>query len=227
MGALAALAGCGDDSGSGGGDNAAPKTTLLISHQGRSKNYGAIIYGDTATMRVRTLGAPVGEVHLEASPYPFRAYKRVASAKPTSGGLVKFKVRPERNTRYRAVAGDVRSSQDTVIVILRGHFHFVPAPHGGIQVFLTGTGPRGLEARKGTEVFFYIRRPGSRTYRRFGRREPYVLRSNAIRAGGDFDIRSTGGDRVFICPVDGGMAVGLGFEKSPVRGCGDKTLPDE
>jgi hypothetical protein len=217
--AVVALGGCGGD------DDAAQEASIAISHTTKSDTgYGDTLYGDAATVRVRTRGAPVDEVRLEASPYPFRGYEPVASAKPAPDGLVEFKVKPERNTRYRAVAGGARSGAELVVVSLPGRFSSARTPHGGIQVFLTVTGPPGLEARNGSKVFFYLRRRGSRTFRLIGTREPYVLRSNAIRAGGNFDVPPKRGDRFFICPGEGGMAVGIGFEKSPVPNCGDRTF---
>jgi hypothetical protein len=206
--------------GCGGGGEAPEKPTLTLNHDTPTD----FAYGDTATLVGQLNGPRVDRVQLEASPYPFRGYRRVASARPRSDGRFEFRVRPKWNTRYRAVASGASSNVDTLIVSLRGHFLTAALGPHTIQVFLTGTGPHGLEARKGTKVFFYIRRRGSSRFRLIGARRPYVLRSDAIRAGGTFDVPPRQGDRFFICPRDGGMSVGLGFQKSPVPGCGHRTM---
>jgi hypothetical protein len=216
--AVLALCGC------GGGENArttAPEATSLVLNHHTPTDFA---YGDSTTLKGHIAGPAASTVQLEASPYPFRGYKRVASTRPGSDRLFEFRVKPQWNTRYRAVASGAKSNVDTVIVSLRGHFSSAAIGPHRIQVFLTGTGPRGLEPRKSTKVFFYIRRRGERRYRLMGARAPVYLQTNAIRAGGNFDVAPRRGDQFLICPRDGGMAMGLGFKKSPVPGCGRRSV---
>jgi hypothetical protein len=220
--AIAALSGCGGGGDGGGGSKsaAAPEPSLVLTHDTPVD----FAYGDSATLHGQVASGRVGTVQLEASPYPFSRYRRIASARPGSDGLFKFKVRPRRNTRYRAVADKVSSRPDTLVVSLRGHFFSARVSPREIQVFLVGTGPRGIEPRNGTKVFFYIRRRGSHMYRLMGARVPEKLTPKAVRAGGNFNVPPRAGDRFLICPGDGGMAIGLGFKKSPVPGCGHRSI---
>lgn len=216
---VVALPGCGGDTSTHSA--AQPATRLTLDYAGK---YPDVLSGHRVKLVGHLRGARVGEVGLEASPYPFEGYRRVASTKPSADGLFKFEVRADRNTRYRAVAGNVRSDEEPVTVVLRGHLSAAaPDPHT-IRLFITGTGPRGVQPRKGTKVVFYVRRRGRHEFHRIGTRPPRVYSSHALRAGGDFHAVPMRGDHFFICPVDGGMAVGLGYQTSPVVGCGNKVL---
>jgi hypothetical protein len=111
---------------------------------------------------------------LEAAPFPYTAWTKVADVAP---GAFSSRVRPDRNTRYRLVANGVTSKARTVFVRPAANTHRRRIGHHRYRVSLVLVGPPDLPYA-GRRVYFY--RSGRRVaVSRLKARRPGVVRAAA------------------------------------------------
>jgi hypothetical protein len=117
-----------------------------------------ITYGSSTTLRGAS--TPGSAVDLEAAPFPYTAYSKVASAVAAPDGSFSFRVKPDRNTRYRVAAQGVTSDVHPVLVDLAGSLRRHRLARHRYRVVLALHGPADLPSagrhirlyRRGTRI---------------------------------------------------------------------------
>lgn len=128
-------------------------------------------------------GAPIAgaALELQASRFPFRRFTDVAHATTAADGSFSFPpIRPDRNTRYRAVDAAqpaLTSRPLTVLVDVRAIQHVYRRPDGEAMVTLLSYHPRDLRWG-GRRVFWFAAPAGSSSFQLVA-----VTRTHEVRAG--------------------------------------------
>jgi hypothetical protein len=150
----------------GGGTPAAPQSTPEPTAPAASSTaamtlkpgHSDIAFGKQTRLRgtVTSGGVPAAgkPVTLEASPFPYAAYAPVAQATTGPKGGYSFRVKPDRNTRYRAVAEGGTSNQRTVFVYLASKTRRKALGGGRFRDTLKVLGPLDVPYA-GRRVYFY------------------------------------------------------------------------
>jgi outer membrane protein assembly factor BamB len=117
--------------------------------------------------RLSQVGASVGgaTVDVQADPWPFDdhwVHRR--NAVTAADGTFALRVRPMRNTRYRALAAGLTSVADTVYADFKLRFRRTNLPGRRFHETMLLSGPRGARLRA-RRAHFYIVRAGTRTAR--------------------------------------------------------------
>jgi hypothetical protein len=126
------------------------------------------------------LGAGVrrGRVALQADRAPYGRFRTVARARSDAAGLVTFRVRPSRNTRYRVAAPGARRRTVTPVTVAPRIQIGEPRLRGSrVAVRVTVRGPADLRAAGRTVVLY----EGERGESRFVRRSAARLRGGPAR----------------------------------------------
>jgi hypothetical protein len=117
-----------------------------------------IVFGSSTRLRggVKVGGAVAAgaPVQLQAAPFPYASYAPVAGAKADAKGLFSFRVRPDRNTRYRVVTANGASRQRTVFVNVRSRFTRRALGGGRYRETVHVRGPKDLPYA-GRRIWFY------------------------------------------------------------------------
>lgn len=129
--------------------------------------------------------APNGQlVELQASTSPYRRFADVAHAiTRADGSFAFFPQRPDRNTRYRAVAGATHTTSPVreVLVDPRPVLRASSRGPGRVLLTLVVTHSRAY-AWRGTDVWWFVAAPGTRTWRLAGQTVAADLRPGVTLA---------------------------------------------
>ena len=101
--------------------------------------------------------------------FPTDAFTPRKSPTAAADGSFSFRVRPDRNTAFKAVADGVASAATVVYVDVAGGIRGGPAPNGRWRVTSVIVGPRDLPYR-GKRVYFYAISKSGRSATRIGSR---------------------------------------------------------
>lgn len=122
-------------------------------------------YGHSTTIGGRLVDAtaPAGgrSVVLQASPYPYRTYRLLSTTTTAPDGTYSFRVRPDRNSRFRVTAA---ASSQTVVATLqvvvdaREHASLRYLPLGRVRVSISLLHPTDL--RWGGRIVYWFETPG-------------------------------------------------------------------
>lgn len=172
-------------------------------------------------------GEPIPKrARLEADPYPFGRYRKVSAKRFDSAAEVALRVKPERTTRYRIVAGGAESSPQTVYVDTFGRLE-APATTSGVQgVRYEIDLPKGLEPRLQSVYFYYS--PNVRA-KRVSRVDSAPLRRDGggrLSATGSTRATPPAGSRILVAAcTKKPVTAGFGGSAIQHRVCGRRTLP--
>lgn len=156
---------------------------------------GEIAYG--ASTRLHGSVAAGTPVELEAAPFPYTTYSKVGSGVSDAAGAFSFRVKPDRNTRYRVVGGGVTSEARTVFVRLAGKAHRSGLGGGRYRMSLVLSGPPDLPYA-GRRVYLYrLSRSGKRA-RRVAAPRLHELHRGRVRASAVVRLPRLG-TRVLAC----------------------------
>jgi len=127
-----------------------------------------IVFGQVATLR--GTAPPGAQVQLVSDAFPFDRFAPRKSTTAAADGSFSFRVRPDRNTSFKAVAGGAESAAVVVYVELAGGIRGRPAANGRWRLSSLVLGPRDLPYR-GKRLYFYaISKSGKSATRLGGRR---------------------------------------------------------
>ena len=184
-----------------GGGGAPPGTNGLPAAGGAltlEANHTDIAYGQVVTLRGRA--APGTQIQLVSDAFPFDRFTPRKSTVAAADGSFSFRVRPDRNTSFKAIAGSAESA--AVVVYADALVAFArKLSRGGrrLSVGVAAKGPRDLPLG-GRVVHFYYRKRGARQFRhvaaaRFRRVKPGVFATGARWRVRGYSRR----DRVIAC----------------------------
>jgi hypothetical protein len=143
-------------------------------------------------------------VRLEASAFPYTSFGQVAERKAGSKGGFSFKVKPDRNTRYRVVTDGGASSARTVFVYLAGKARRKALGQGRYRQTFDMLGP--LDAPyAGRAVYFYKITDKGHRARRVARERLLGLGHGRFRVSAVLRLRS---------------------RRSPILACMHESKPD-
>lgn len=101
------------------------------------------VFGTLTAASVPVAGQPV---ELEASPYPFGGWRKVAAALTAQDGSYAFPVAPDRNTRYRVDSSAPQAQSGTVEIVvdelLRARLRYLPL--GRVRLSVSSRHPPDL-----------------------------------------------------------------------------------
>jgi outer membrane protein assembly factor BamB len=157
--------GTGSGSGGGGASGAAPLGPTLTLRAGRTN----VLAGRSVRLHgalARTAASPVGAgVTVQADPWPFDGHWQSAKRAVTgAGGRYSVRVRPLRNTRYRALAAGLVSGTPTVWADVGARVTRRRLAGRRFRETVLLTGPRSVRLRA-RRVHFYVVRAGRRVAR--------------------------------------------------------------
>lgn len=160
-------------------------------------------------------------VELQAAPFPYGAYTPVAHGKTGRRGRFAFRVRPDRNTRYRVVSGAGASKRRTVFVDVRAKFRRKAVGGRRFRETIVLTGPPDLPYA-GRRIWFYRVTHHGKRARRAGHATLRALRPGRLTAGAVLRLRGRR-QHTFVClPEQTPDAWGRAY---PVdRACGARVL---
>lgn len=138
-------------------------------------------------------------VRLEADPWPFDGrWKRVADVTSGTDGRYALRVRPRRNTRYRAQGGGLNSGARIVYAELTARFRRTERPGRAFREQVTISGPRGTKLRATREHFYVVRARG-RDARRQAAVQLRRVRPGVYRAAATLRALRRGRTTVLAC----------------------------
>jgi len=138
-------------------------------------------------------------VRVEADPWPFDGrWKHVADVTSGSDGRYALRVRPLRNTRYRAQAGGLTSGTPIVYAELTARFHRTERPGRAFREQITISGPRGTKLRA-THGHFYVVRTRGRVARKQASVRLRRVRPGVYRAAATLRALRRGRTTVLAC----------------------------
>jgi hypothetical protein len=118
------------------------------------------LLGQLARTPTAVGGVPVT---VEADPWPFdERWTRARTAVTAADGTFAVRVKPRRNTRYRAVAAGLTSTGDTVFAELAAGFRRRDLGGGRFRETLTISGPPTVRLRARRAHFYLVRAGGRR-----------------------------------------------------------------
>jgi hypothetical protein len=226
-----AVPACGGDDGeerserAGPGSARDPLSVEIIGHDLHPEGPPALVLGQAFTLHGVAADEPGGgEVDLLASPYPHRAWRRVATKRVT--GDFTFRLRPRINTRYRLRLTRhprVRSESLTIYVDLRGRLAAsLPAP-GVTEVRYTGRARSPVSPGDG-RLHFYLREDDRGPLRRVATGRPRQADASSVVITARYrDPNPRNGDRFVSCPV-GLLAKGFGHPSPSDPDCGERVM---
>jgi hypothetical protein len=148
---------------------AAPSAQSVAGAQASSVSLTAskrdIHFGQGVTLSGKA--APGSQVDLQSDAFPADAFASRKSTTASSDGSFSFRVRPDRNTAFKAVAGGVESAALVVYVDVAGGIRGRAAAGGRWRLTSIVLGPRDLPY-KGKRLHFYAISKDGRTARRIG-----------------------------------------------------------
>jgi hypothetical protein len=168
----------------------------------------------------------VGAVELYADPAPFDDFHRVATTRVGHLGAIKFVVKPDRNTRYRAKAGGAQSKPVTSYVASR--IKVLPTLVGPSRVRVIDTAKLHAGAKVNpTPVYFYFARKGAKRFRLLGSRRAAAAGPGKARAVYEFNLAAPRrGDRYVAC-TKRNYASDMGRAKAKIKACGNRTISSQ
>ena len=192
-----ASSGGGGSSGSAGGGSATIGPTLTL-RPARTDMLAGHRIGLSGQLRNVASVAGVG-VRVEADPWPFDGrWKRVKDVTSGPDGRYALRVRPLRNTRYRAQGGGLTSGAPVVYAELTARFRRTDRPGRAFREQVTISGPRGTKLRATREHFYVVRSRG-----RVARRQASVrlrrVRPGVYRAAATLRALQRGRTTVLAC----------------------------
>jgi hypothetical protein len=111
------------------------------------------------------------EVEIQADRWPFDGYQRLTAVKTQSGGSFSLAVKPDRNTRYRAVYNGTfpaaQSPELTVFSDFSLGFRIFARSRRKVLIRMTAAGPPEAKLR-GAKMFVYHFRARARVANRIG-----------------------------------------------------------
>jgi outer membrane protein assembly factor BamB len=138
-------------------------------------------------------------VRVEADPWPFDdRWKHVADVTSGPDGGYALRVRPLRNTRYRAQAGLLTSGTRAVYAELTARFRRAERPGRAFREQVTISGPRGTKLRA-TREHFYVVRARARVARRQASVRLRRVRPGVYRAAATLRALRRGRTTVLAC----------------------------
>ncbi|MEA2469413.1 MAG: hypothetical protein QOE38_411 [Thermoleophilaceae bacterium] len=138
---------------------------------------------------------PAQPVTIEASPYPYKRFKQIASGLTGPDGSYSFVVGPDRNTRYRVAASGVTARTKVLVdELVRAREKALPL--GRVRLTVTSTHPKNL--RWGARQAFWFVAQGRHRLRRVTRTRTHQRRgvTSAVAA---LPIERAGRFRFLVC----------------------------
>ena len=129
--------GGGGTSGSGAAGVGAQASSVTMSARKRS-----ITFGQVVTLRGKA--TPGAQVQLQSDAFPTAGFAPRKSVTATSDGSFSFRVRPDRNTAFKAVAAGAQSAATVVYVDVAGRVRHRVMRHRRTRVTSLVVGPRDL-----------------------------------------------------------------------------------
>jgi outer membrane protein assembly factor BamB len=126
-----------------------------------------IRFGQVTTLKGKA--APGVQVTLQSDAFPLGSFSVRKSTTAAPDGSFSFRVRPDRNTAFKAVAGGAESSGVIVYVDVGGSVLHGLLRSGRMRVRATVLGPRDLPYRRRALQFYVVSRSG-KTATRIGAR---------------------------------------------------------
>jgi len=152
---------------SGGQPSAGAVAGAQASSVSLAVNKQDIHYGQVVTLSGKT--APGAPVELQSDAFPTDAFTPRKSTTAASDGSFSFRVRPDRNTAFKAVAGGAESPATVVYVDVAGGVRHRAVSGGRTRVTSIVLGPRDLPY-KSRKVHFYVIARSGKTATRIGAR---------------------------------------------------------
>src|SRR3954464_4292925 len=163
-------------------------------------------------------GAPM---ILGSSPFPYGGWTQAAQSKTGAKGGFAFKVKPDRNTRYRVVTENGGSKRRTVFVHLAGKVRRKAVGPARFRDTLKLVGPADTPYA-GRRVFFYKLSHGGKRARRVARARLLGLGHGRFRASAVLHLRSRRAHTLVCMPETKPDAWG---RPAPIdRACGARRL---
>ena len=161
-------------------------------------NHTDIAYGQVVTLRGRA--APGAQVQLVSDAFPFDRFTPRKSTVATADGSFSFRVRPDRNTSFKAIADGAESAAVVVYADARVAFARKLARGGRrLSVGVAAKGPRDLPL-KGRVVHFYYRKRGAREFRHVATARFRRVKAGVFATGARWRVRGySRRDRVIAC----------------------------
>lgn len=152
-------------------------------------------------------GKPIPKrARLEADPYPFGRFRKVSAKRFDSTDSVTLRVKPERITRYRIVAGGAESPPQTVYVDTFGRLKVPTTTSRVPSIRYEVDLPKGLEPRLQSVYFYYS--PNTRAKR--------VSRVDSARLRRDSGSRLSATGSTRATPPPGSRILVAACTKKPV-----------
>jgi hypothetical protein len=183
-----------------------------------------IYFGQTVTLRGKT--APGATVQLQADPFPFGAFAIHKTATAAGDGSFSFRVKPDRNTAYKALAGGGQSGvtvvySDARVAIVRK----LSRSHRTLTLGVAAKGPADIPLR-GRMVHFYYGHKGAKRLRHVAAHRFRRVRRGQFAVAASWRVSGyRKSDRVIACTREL-KPDGFGRPLALDRKCGAKTLPN-
>jgi hypothetical protein len=139
-----------------------PRGTLSVSWNRGKRD---IHFGQAVTLSGK--GAPGAQVQLVSDAFPFEGYAVRTSTTAGPDGSFSFRVRPDRNTAFKAVANGAESAATIVYVDVAGGVRHRVMRGGRVRVTSVVLGPRDLPYRR-RKIHFYVISKSGKTARHIG-----------------------------------------------------------
>jgi outer membrane protein assembly factor BamB len=127
-----------------------------------------IRFGQVVTLRGKA--APGAQVDLQSDAFPTDAFLPRKSTTVAADGSFSFRVRPDRNTAFKAVSGGVESAATIVYVDVGGSLRGRAASNGRWRLTSVVLGPRDLPYKRKRIYFYAISKSGKSASRLASRR---------------------------------------------------------
>lgn len=170
----------------------------MTARAGRSElSFGrsTTVFGTLTAASVPVAGQPV---ELEASPYPFGGWRKVAAALTAQDGSYAFPVAPDRNTRYRVDSSAPQAQSGTVEIVvdelLRARLRYLPL--GRVRLSVSSRHPPDL--RWGGRRACWFVAEGARRRFVLAARTRTAQRGDLTRLGATFPV-AAGRFRYIVC----------------------------
>jgi hypothetical protein len=183
-----------------------------------------IHFGQSVTLRGKA--APGATVTLQSDPFPYGSFATRKTATAAGDGSFSFRVKPDRNTAYRATVGASQSGatvvySDARVTIVRK----LSRDRGTLRLAVSAIGPADIPLR-GHMVHFYYGHKGAKRLRHVAARRFRRVRRGEFTVAASWRVSGySKTDRVIACTREL-KPDGFGRPVALDRTCGAKTLPN-
>ena len=211
----------GDGQQVGGPQPGGPSGLVTLTPTRRSIVFGAATRV-RGSVKVNGALAPRTPVEIQAAAFPYTSYAPLKTIATDSKGRFAFRVKPDRNTRYRAVAAGVMSKQRTVFVDVRTRFVRRALGGGRYRETVFVRGPRDLPYA-GRRIWLYkLSHHGKRARRAASARLRAAGRAGRVRGSAVLRLRSRRAHTLACLPEPTPDAWGRAY---PIdKACGARVL---